>query len=436
MMNPHDHACISGQRLHPESLMMSYGYTPAWSEGAIKPPIFQTSTFVFANAEEGKAFFELAYGLRQQGPDEEMGLIYSRLNNPSLEILENRLCLWDEAEEAATFASGMAAISTTLLALLQPGDVVLHSEPVYGGSDFFLKNVLRKFGIEAQGFLPTATPEELAAQAVAIVPGRLALIFVETPANPTNHLVDLEACATLARQYSTPEKPVRLVVDNTFLGPVFQHPLKHGADVVLYSATKFLGGHSDLIAGAALSSKALMKEIKGMRTFMGTMCDPNTGWMLMRSLETLKLRMERAAASARVIADWLREHPLVARTYYLTHLEHSPVQQDIYRRHCLSPGSMISFDIRGGEAEAFRFLNALRLIKLAVSLGGTESLAEHPATMTHSDITPADQLEMGITSQMIRLSIGVEDPRDLMLDLSQAFEAVGMPKEVRVAELA
>ncbi|WP_139920550.1 cystathionine gamma-synthase family protein [Hymenobacter sp. DG01] len=436
MTNPHDHACISGQRLHPESLMMSYGYTPAWSEGAIKPPIFQTSTFVFANAEEGKAFFELAYGLRQQGPDEEMGLIYSRLNNPSLEILENRLCLWDEAEEAATFASGMAAISTTLLALLQPGDVVLHSELVYGGSDFFLKNVLRKFGIEARGFLPTATPEELAAQAAAIAPGRLAMIFVETPANPTNHLVDLEACAALARQYSTLEKPVRLVVDNTFLGPVFQHPLKHGADVVLYSATKFLGGHSDLIAGAALSNKALMKEIKGMRTFMGTMCDPNTGWMLMRSLETLKLRMERAATSAQVIADWLREHPLVARTYYLTHLEHSPVQQDIYRRHCLSPGSMISFDIRGGEAEAFRFLNALRLIKLAVSLGGTESLAEHPATMTHSDITPVDQLEMGITSQMIRLSIGVEDPRDLMLDLSQAFEAVRLPQEVRVAELA
>ncbi|MET4108180.1 cystathionine gamma-synthase family protein [Hymenobacter sp. UYP22] len=430
MLNQQDHAHIGGQPLRPESLMMSYGYTPAWSEGAIKPPIFQTSTFVFKNAEEGKAFFELAYGLRQQGPDEEMGLIYSRLNNPSLEILENRLCLWDGAEEAASFASGMAAISTTLLALLQPGDVVLHSEPVYGGSDFFLKNVLRKFGIEAVGFRPTATPQEMEALAASLAPGRLAMVFVETPANPTNHLVDLEACAALARRHSTPEKPVRLVVDNTFLGPVFQHPLRHGADVVLYSATKFLGGHSDLIAGAALSNRALMKEIKAMRTFMGTMCDPNTGWMLMRSLETLKLRMERAATSAQLIADWLRQHPLVARTYYLTHLEHYPVQQDIYQRHCLSPGSMISFDIRGGEAEAFRFLNALRLIKLAVSLGGTESLAEHPATMTHSDITPAEQYEMGISPQMIRLSIGVEDPQDLMLDISQAFEAVGVGQEV------
>ncbi len=437
MKNPdHNPAAINGHALRPESLMMSYGYTPAWSEGAIKCPIFQTSTFVFKNAEEGKAFFELAYGLRSADPGEEMGLIYSRLNNPSLEILERRLCLWDGAEEAASFASGMAAISTTLLALLQPGDVVLHSEPVYGGTDFFLKNILPKFGIRAVGFRPAATPAEMADLVADLAPGRLALIFVETPANPTNHLVDLEACAALARAHATPDKPVRLVVDNTFLGPVFQHPLRHGADVVIYSATKFLGGHSDLIAGAALGSAAIMKEIKAMRTFTGTMCDPNTGWMLMRSLETLKLRMERAAASARTIADWLLAHPLVARTYYLGHLAHSPAQQDIYDRHCASPGSMISFDICGGEAEAFRFLNALQLFKLAVSLGGTESLAEHPATMTHSDISVPEQAEMGITAQMIRLSIGVEDAQDLMLDLEQAFQAVGVGQAVPEMEWA
>lgn len=428
-----EHAEINGQRLRPESLMMSYGYTPAWSEGAIKCPIFQTSTFVFKNAEEGKAFFELAYGLRQADPDEEMGLIYSRLNNPSLEILEHRLTLWDEAEEAASFASGMAAISTTLLALLKPGDVILHSEPVYGGTDFFLKQVLLRFGITAVGFSPKATEEELAAQVAGITQGRLAMIYVETPANPTNHLVDLRACAAVARRFSDDKSPVRLVVDNTFLGPVFQHPLHHGADVVLYSATKFLGGHSDLIAGAALASREIMKEIKAMRTFMGTMCDPNTGWMLMRSLETLKLRMERAAQSAQVIADWLREHPQVERTYYLTHLEHDPAQQAIYEQQCLSPGSMISFDIRGSEAEAFRFLNHLKLIKLAVSLGGTESLAEHPATMTHSDIMPETQREMGISSQMIRLSIGVEDPQDLIADLTQAFDAV-LSSETRELE--
>ncbi|RTQ50821.1 cystathionine gamma-synthase family protein [Hymenobacter gummosus] len=421
---------LNGRALRPESLMMSYGFRPEWSENAIKCPIFQTSTFVFSKAEEGKAFFELAYGLRQPEPGEEMGLIYSRLNNPSLEILEDRLTLWDGAEDAAAFASGMAAISTTLLALLRPGDVVLHSEPVYGGTDFFLKNVLPRYGITAEGFSPTLPAPELLACAAALGP-KLAMIYVETPANPTNHLVDLDACAAAARRAGSAERPCRVVVDNTFLGPVFQHPLKHGADLVLYSATKFLGGHSDLIAGAALGSKALMKEVRAMRTFMGTMCDPNTGWMLMRSLETLKLRMERAAASARLIADWLRQHPQVTCTYYLGHLEHDAAQYDIYRRQCLSPGSMISFDIRGGEADAFAFLNRLQLIKLAVSLGGTESLAEHPATMTHSDIEPATQRDMGITSSMIRLSIGVEDPHDLMADLDQAFAGVEVPAEAQ-----
>lgn len=433
MKHAHKKTAVNGQPLRPESLMMSYGFAPEWSENAIKPPIFQTSTFVFRTAEEGKAFFELAYGLRQADPAEEMGLIYSRLNNPSLEILEDRLTLWEGAEAAATFASGMAAITTTLLALLSPGDVVLHSEPVYGGTDFFLKNILPRFGITAVGFLPTATPAEIAAKAAA-VEGRLAMIYVETPANPTNHLIDLDACVALARGHSAADKAVRVVVDNTFLGPVFQQPLRHGADLCVYSATKFLGGHSDLIAGAVVGSKTLLKEVKAMRTFMGTMCDPNTGWMLMRSLETLKLRMERAAQSAAVVADWLREHPLCTRTYYLGHLADGSAQADIYRRHCLSPGSMISFDIRGGEAEAFGFLNALQLVKLAVSLGGTESLAEHPATMTHSDIAPPLQREMGITEQMIRLSIGVEDPQDLIADLTQAFAAVSAPaRELYVA---
>ncbi|WP_400192201.1 cystathionine gamma-synthase family protein [Hymenobacter sp. B81] len=416
-----EQAELNGRTLRPESLMMSYGFRPEWSEGAIKCPIFQTSTFVFKNAEEGKAFFELAYGLRQPAPEEEMGLIYSRLNNPSLEILEDRLTLWDGAEDAASFASGMAAISTSLLALLKPGDVVLHSEPVYGGSDFFLKQVLPRFGITAEGFDLHTTPEQLQERAAALGE-KLAVLFVETPANPTNRLFDLQACAAAARRGGSTERPCRVVVDNTFLGPVFQHPLRHGADLVIYSATKFLGGHSDLIAGAVLGSKAIMKEVRAMRTFMGTMCDPNTGWMLMRSLETLKLRMERAAQSARVIADWLRAHPQVTRTYYLGHLENDPAQQAIFEQQCLSAGSMISFDIEGGEAEAFRFLNSLQLIKLAVSLGGTESLAEHPATMTHSDIEPATQREMGITESMVRLSIGVEDPQDLIADLEQAFE--------------
>jgi len=416
---------LNGRKFKPESLMMSYGYRPELSQGAIKSPIFQTSTFVFEKAEHGKAFFELAYGLREKGETEEMGLIYSRLNNPDLEILENRLCLWDEAEDAAVFASGMAATSTALLALLNPGDVILHSEPIYGGSDFYIKNILKKFGITAIGFNANLPIEEV--EKILVESGsadKLGMIFIETPANPTNHLVDIQACAELAKKYSRTDKKALLMVDNTFLGPVFQHPLKHGADLIIYSATKFIGGHSDIIAGACLGSAELMKQVKAMRTFSGSMASPWTGWMLMRSLETLKIRMERSAKNAAVVADWLVKHPKVEKIHYLGMLEDNAQQKAIFEKQCLSPGSMIAFDIKGGEAEAFKFLNNLKLIKLAVSLGGTESLAEHPASMTHSDIIPEDRAVMGIGENMVRLSIGVEHPEDLIADMEQALAAV------------
>ncbi|MDX5396657.1 MAG: cystathionine gamma-synthase family protein [Hymenobacteraceae bacterium] len=411
--------------MQPESLMRSYGYKPEWSEGAIKCPIFLTSTFVFKNAEEGKAFFELAYGLREKGAEEEMGLIYSRLNNPDLEILENRLCLWDEAEDAAVFASGMAAISTVLLGHLKPGDVILHSEPIYGGSDYYIKNILPSFGIRSVGFYANTPISEVEKMIEKEGFGdKLTMVYIETPANPTNHLVDIEACSQLAKKYSTDEKKTLLAVDNTFLGPLFCHPLKHGADLVLYSATKYLGGHSDVIAGACLGSAEVMKPVKAMRTFMGSMASPYTGWLLMRSLETLKLRMEAQVHNAQIVADWLKEHPKVEKVHYLGHLIGNKQQQDIYEKQCKAPGSMIAFDIKGGEKEAFKFLNSLKLIKLAVSLGGTESLAEHPGTMTHSDITPEDQRKMGISDKMVRLSVGVENAHDLIADMEQAFELV------------
>ena len=284
MTENHDsHKRTVGDRpLRPESLMMGYGYTPALSEGALKCPIFMTSTFVFRTAEEGKAFFELAYGLRKGSPGEEMGLIYSRLNNPDLEILEDRLTIWDEAEAAAVFESGMAAISTTLLAFLSPGDVVLHSEPVYGGTDYLLKHILPRFGIRTVG-VPAhlgqaAIEEKLRDRAVA---ERLALIYLETPANPSNALVDMAACADLARRLSRRDRRVLVAVDNTFLGPLWQHPLQHGVDLVLYSATKYIGGHSDVIAGVCLGAKALLDQVKSMRTMLGTMASPMTGWMLL-----------------------------------------------------------------------------------------------------------------------------------------------------------
>jgi len=227
---------IDDHRLHPESLMMSYGYVPALSEGAIKCPIFQTSTFVFQTAEDGKAFFELAYGLRRPREGEEIGLIYSRLNNPDLEILEDRLTLWDQAEAAAVFASGMAAITTTLLTFLRPGDVIVHSEPVYGGTDYLLKHILPAFGIRRYGFVTGVSPEQVEVQLRrAGLFEAVGMIYLETPANPTNALVDIAGFAALAKRMP---RRVLVAVDNTFLGPLWQHPLAHGADLVLYSATK------------------------------------------------------------------------------------------------------------------------------------------------------------------------------------------------------
>ncbi|MDT8342030.1 MAG: cystathionine gamma-synthase family protein [Longimicrobiales bacterium] len=412
--------------LRPESLMMSYGYRPEWSEGAVKPPIFQTSTFVFKTAEEGKAFFELAYGLREKRGDETLGLIYSRLNNPGLEILEDRLTLYDGAEAAAAFESGMAAITTTAFTFLRPGDVVAFSEPIYGGTEYLFHEILPEFGVET---VPFPAWEGRAGLEAALDAGearrdRLAMIYVETPANPTNCLVDIAMCAELARACSTGERRVLVAVDNTFLGPLWQHPLRHGADLVLYSLTKFVGGHSDVIAGACLGPEALIARVKATRTFFGSMAGPWTGWLLLRSLETLKLRMTSQMKNARYVADFLADHPAVERVHYLGHIEPSHPDYATYRRQCEGPGSMISFEVRGGEAEAFRVLNALKLAKLAVSLGGTESLAEHPGTMTHADVPPEERERMGITPALIRLSVGLEHPEDLIADLSQALDTL------------
>ncbi len=425
MWDKEKHKRIGDRAVHPETLMMGYGYRPEWSEGAVKPPIFQTSTFCFASAEEGKAFFEVAYGLREQGPAENIGLIYSRLNNPGLEILEDRLTIWDRADAAAGFESGMAAIATTLMTFLRPNDVVAFPEPVYGGTEYLLHRVLPELGVEPACFAAT---EGTAGLERALAEGdrrqRLRMIFVETPANPTNDLMDIEACKAIARTSGDGSREVLLVVDNTFLGPLFQHPIEHGADLVVYSLTKYVGGHSDLIAGACLGRADLMAQVKTTRTIFGSAAGPWTCWLLLRSLETLKLRMTSQMKNARYLADYLADHPKVERVHYLGHIEEGDPGWDIYNKQCLGPGGMISFEVHGGEAEAFRFLNALELIKLAVSLGGTESLAEHPATMTHADVEAKDQVRMGITPALVRISVGVEHPEDLIADLEQALTKV------------
>ncbi len=412
--------------MKPESLMMSYGYKPELSEGAIKCPIFQTSTFVFKSAEEGKAFFEVAYGHREKNEGEELGLIYSRINNPDLEILENRLTLWDEAEECAVFESGMAAITTVLLEFLKPGDLLLISNPVYGGSDHFIKKILPKFGINVAEFSVGQTKEEIIQLVENTgISNKLAMVYIETPANPTNDLIDIEESKEIAKYFSSSEKEIYLAVDNTYMGPIWQHPLKHGADLVLYSATKYIGGHSDVIAGACLGSKELMKRVKGLRTFLGNMASPNSGWLLLRSLETLKVRMDTQAINAEKVAAFLNTHPLVEKVYYIGNLSQKDgAQFHIKNKQCLSNGGMISFDVKGAEKDAFRFLNSLKLIKLAVSLGGTESLAEHPATMTHVDLDPALKNKLSITEKMVRLSIGVEFYEDIIYDIEQALTKI------------
>ena len=408
----------------PESLMMSYGYKPSTASGAVKMPLYQTSTFAFNTAEDGKEFFEIALGKKEIPEGKEAGMIYSRLNNPDLDVLEKRLCLWDKAEACAVFESGMAAISTALLEFLAPGDLLLFSKPVYGGSHHFIEDILPKYGINVLGFDTEMAEDELLDKLFdSGLSRKLKMVFIETPANPTMGMVDIQNFVKLAAAFSTEDKKVVVAVDNTFLGPLWQHPLQLGADLVLYSATKYIGGHSDVVAGACLGAKDLIQRIKGLRTYLGNMAAPHTSWLLMRSLETMKVRMEKQAKNARKVATFLTAHPMVEMVYYLDHFKDKR-QQEIFNKQCESAGAMIAFDIAGGEKEAFAFLNALKLIKLAVSLGSTESLAEHPATMTHAGVPDEEKEHLNITSKLIRLSIGVENYKDIIFDLKQALEQI------------
>lgn len=421
---------IGGHTLAPSTLMMSYGFDPKLSEGSVKCPIFQTSTFAFESAAAGKSFMQLAYGLRERSPLEDPGLIYSRINNPTLEILEDRLTLWDGAADALVFASGMAAISTSILAFARPGDVLVYGSPVYGGSDYLFEKLLPLFGIRAISFPADASREEVGlalekAVAEAGDAGRVPLIYAETPANPTNALVDLVMLSEAAQRMSDQKggRP-KVIVDNTMMGPLWQRPLEHGADIVLYSLTKYVGGHSDLIAGSCLGSEADLGIIRGFRTILGTMIDPNTAWLLLRSLETLSIRMKKCEENAQEVAQYLRGHLKVASVHYLGFLDPGSRQGQLFQRQCLGAGSTFSLVLDGAEAEAFRFLDGLQLIKLAVSLGGTESLASYPAGMTHVDVDEPTKLATGILPGLVRLSIGIEEPADLIADLEQALAQV------------
>lgn len=417
---------LGSRTLSPETLMMGYGYDPMLSEGSLKPPQFQTSTFVFKSAEDGKNFFATMQGRRRLGPGEEPGLIYSRFNNPNLEVLEDRLALWDAAEASLAFASGMAAISTVLWAFVRPGDVILQSQPIYGGTETLIHLLLAEFGVTQVGFsVEDGTEAMQAAAATARAHGgRVAAVYLETPANPTNGLVDIAAARAVAETLRRGDWRPPVIVDNTMLGPIFSTPLRHGADIVVTSLTKYVGGHSDLIAGGASGDKLWLQPVRRMRSTLGTMCDPHTSWLLMRSLETLKLRMEASATGARKVAEFLREHPAIENVWFLDFLPPNHPDRATHERQNRSAGSTFSFEVRGGESAAFTVLNRLQVIKLAVSLGGTETLASHPAAMTHSGMSPEELKRFGITPSLIRISIGVENPDDLIADLTQALEGL------------
>lgn len=413
---------MSSPQVHPESLMMTLGYNPEWSEGSVKTPIFQTSTFVFKSAEEGKAFFEVVTGKKTLPAGQTNGLIYSRFNNPNLEIVETRLAAYEKgAEDACVFESGMAAISTVMLEFMRPGDVVLHSNPLYGGTDTFFKNILSRYQINSHGFMPGDNEEQImSAIEAAGIKDKISLLFVETPANPNNVLIDMAMCVRIANRLSTSDKKVIVVADNTYMGPIWQHPIELGADICVYSATKYLGGHSDIVAGACMGKRDMIARVKKMRNNLGGMSGPHTAWLLTRSLETLKLRMDKQCENAKVMAKFLRSHPKVEKVYYFDEFD-NPEQERIYNAQCSEPGAMISFDIKGGESACFSFLNKLKLVKLAVSLGSTESLIQHPYSMTHAGVAEDIKAKINVTEKMIRFSVGVEHPDDLISDMEQAF---------------
>ena len=416
---------IGNHPLHPETQMMNYGFDPSLSEGSVKPPVLLTSTFVFRTAEEGRDFFDVVSGRQELPPGESAGLVYSRFNHPNSEIVEDRLAVFEGAESCALFSSGMSAISTALLAFARPGDVVLHSQPLYGGTETLLTKTLLPFGIDAVGF-EDGTDETVvrAAAERAVGQGRVSMVLIETPANPTNGLVDIAMVRRVVDGIGRGQGhlPV-LACDNTMLGPVFQRPLAHGADLSLYSLTKYVGGHSDLIAGAALGSRAVMKPVRLLRGAIGTQLDPHSCWMLGRSLETVGIRMERADRNARAVAEFLRDHAKATKVHYLPFNSPDSAAARVFAAQSTGAGSTFSFDISGGQAAAFRFLNALQIFKLAVSLGGTESLASLPASMTHSGVPVEVRERMGVLESTIRLSIGIEHPDDLVADLAQALAA-------------
>ncbi|MGE5337242.1 MAG: cystathionine gamma-synthase family protein [Gemmatimonadota bacterium] len=416
---------ILNRELHPETQMMSYGYDPFLSEGAVKPPVFLTSTFAFRTAEDGADFFDVVAGRKPPPTDSGAGLVYSRFNHPNLEIVEDRLALLDGAQGAIVTSSGMAAIGTVFLTLLRPGDQIVHSTPLYGGTETLIRKILPEWGVGGHPFADGLSTSQMeAALEAAAARGRVALFYIETPANPTNALIDLQAATQVLAAFEQRHgyRPVS-ACDNTMLGPIFQHPIRDGIDLSIYSLTKYVGGHSDLVAGGVTGRTDLIQKLRLMRGAFGSQLDPHSSWMIARSMETLVLRMRRAAATASRVAHWLADNPVRKVEVLHPQLIGDPAYQAIYRRQCTGAGSTFSLVLDGGREMAFRFINALTLFKSAVSLGGTESLICHPASTTHSGVPVEVRRQVGVSDGLIRMSIGLEHEDDLIADLESALRA-------------
>ncbi len=412
--------------LKPETAVLTRGFDPSLSVGSARPAVFRSSTYVFSSPEAAERAFDIMGGRAQRTPGENVDLVYSRFNHPNAQILEDQIIPLEHGTTVATvFNSGMAAIMTALLAVLKPGDSIIYTVPIYGGTQTLIQGFLEPFGI--QGIPVHGGRSDLLDQAI-LSARNLGVVLIETPANPTIVMTDIQrVCQTVAGLHigtnggSQPARPL-VMIDNTFLGPAFQHAIALGADLSIYSATKYLGGFSDIIGGVVLGKDpALMHKIRSKRSLFGNILQPDECWILNSRLPTVYLRMNRQSENARKIAEALVGHPKIAKIYYPT-LFTDAEQKRIYDDQCTQPGGLVSIDLKGGKKAAFDFLRNVEIARDAVSLGGVETLACHPRSTTHSAWSAKDLDEAGIGDGLVRISFGIEDFGDLLSDFERALE--------------
>lgn len=406
--------------VRPPTAVLTRGFDPRLSVGSARPAVFRSSTYVFSSPEAAERAFSIALGHSRPSPDENVDLIYSRLSHPNAEIVEDQIVPLERgAQEAAVFNSGMAAISTAFLSFCPAGSSFVYTTPIYGGTQHLIHQLLEPFGLHG---VPVPGADTAAVTRAITSTPNLKLVFIETPANPTLAMCDIGAAVAAARNAAGTSPLV--LVDNTFLGPTFQHPLVLGADAVVYSATKYLAGHSDILAGVVLGrDPELIATLRGVRAILGNILQPDECWILNSRLPTVELRMTRQSKNAQRIAEALAEHPKIEKLYYPT-LFTAPEQIRIRDAQCDFPGAVFALELRGGKRAAFDFLRGLTIAKNAVSLGGVETLACHPATTTHSEMSAEELASNGITDALVRISIGIEDRRDLLSEFLRALDAV------------